>query len=108
VSSTTYPGSTGKNDGYGWGDDKYDKYDYKDDYGDDYDDRDDRANERKTTAKRLSSHANVYTECGRHSDEWLFRNLSITDAVKRVIHPHQDRREGAAKPREDNQQRKKK
>jgi hypothetical protein len=32
--------------------------------------------------KRLSSHANVYTECGRHSDDWLFKG--ITDIAKSV------------------------
>jgi hypothetical protein len=29
-----------------------------------------------------SSHVNVYTECGRHGDDWLFGG--ITDAVKTV------------------------
>jgi len=37
--------------------------------------------------KRKHSHetkVNVYTECGRHSDEWLFGGFSVADAVKRL------------------------
>jgi len=37
------------------------------------------------SSKRHSStgHANVYTECGRHSDDWLFG--SISDTVKTIL-----------------------
>lgn len=27
---------------------------------------------------------NVYTECGRHSDEWLFGGFSVADALKKL------------------------
>lgn len=30
------------------------------------------------------SHTNVYTECGRHSDDWLFGGISVMEAMKRV------------------------
>jgi hypothetical protein len=38
-----------------------------------------------TSSKRYSSsgHANVYTECGRHSDGWLFGGIS--DTVKTMF-----------------------
>ncbi|KAF7880745.1 uncharacterized protein EAF01_011910 [Botrytis porri] len=45
--------------------------------------------EKKDGVKRRHSsneHANVYTECGRHSDDWLFGGFSITDAVKKIWH----------------------
>lgn len=28
--------------------------------------------------------ANVYTQCGRHSDDWLFGGFSVSGAVKRI------------------------
>ncbi|KAF7854618.1 hypothetical protein EAF04_010426 [Stromatinia cepivora] len=28
--------------------------------------------------------ANVYTECGRHSDDWLFGGFSVSGAVKKI------------------------
>ncbi|KAF7950525.1 hypothetical protein EAE96_007807 [Botrytis aclada] len=45
--------------------------------------------EKKDGVKRRHSsneHANVYTECGRHSDDWLFGGFSVTDAVKKMWH----------------------
>jgi len=40
------------------------------------------------TAKRRHSHdpnrVNVYTECGRHSDDWLFGGWSVSGAVKKI------------------------
>jgi hypothetical protein len=38
-----------------------------------------------TSSKRhsSSSHANVYTECGRHGDDWLFGGIS--DVVKTIL-----------------------
>ncbi|TGO54378.1 hypothetical protein BCON_0108g00240 [Botryotinia convoluta] len=45
--------------------------------------------EKKDGVKRRHSsneHANVYTECGRHSDDWLFGGFSVTDAVKKIWH----------------------
>jgi hypothetical protein len=38
-----------------------------------------------TSSKRHSSsdHTNVYTECGRHGDDWLFGGIS--DAVKTIL-----------------------
>ncbi|ATZ56715.1 hypothetical protein BCIN_13g05470 [Botrytis cinerea B05.10] len=46
-----------------------------------------RGGEKKEGVKRRHSsneHANVYTECGRHSDDWLFGGFSVTDAVKKI------------------------
>jgi len=37
--------------------------------------------------RRHSSHdakVNVYTECGRHSDDWLFGGFSVAGAVKKL------------------------
>ena len=38
--------------------------------------------------KRRHSHdpnkVNRYTECGRHSDEWLFGGFSVSDAVRKL------------------------
>ena len=34
------------------------------------------------TKRHSTGHANVYTECGRHGDDWLFGGIS--DAVKTV------------------------
>lgn len=31
------------------------------------------------------THANVYTECGRHGDDWLFGGWSVGGVVKRVL-----------------------
>ncbi|THV54316.1 hypothetical protein BGAL_0029g00100 [Botrytis galanthina] len=42
---------------------------------------------KKDEVKRRHSsneHVNVYTECGRHSDDWLFGGFSVTDAVKKI------------------------
>jgi len=27
---------------------------------------------------------NVHTECGRHSDDWLFGGFSVSEAVKKL------------------------
>ncbi|KAH8684694.1 hypothetical protein BGZ60DRAFT_523894 [Tricladium varicosporioides] len=44
---------------------------------------------RTTKAERRHSFepnkVNVYTECGRHSDEWLFGGLSISGAFRKVV-----------------------
>lgn len=36
--------------------------------------------------RRHSSEArmNVHTECGRHSDDWLFGGFSVSEAVKKL------------------------
>ncbi|CAD6446930.1 6c63be29-f736-443a-b439-87d3f763647f [Sclerotinia trifoliorum] len=42
---------------------------------------------KKDGVKRRHSaneHTNVYTECGRHSDDWLFGGFSVSGAVKRI------------------------
>jgi len=43
--------------------------------------------ERGSITKRHSyhSHTNVYTECGRHSDDWLFGGFSVVETVKRMF-----------------------
>lgn len=43
--------------------------------------------ERDRITKRHSnpSHINIYTECGRHSDDWLFGGFSMIEAVKRMF-----------------------
>lgn len=30
------------------------------------------------------SHMNVYTQCGRHGDDWLFGGFSVSQTVKRM------------------------
>ncbi|ESZ90113.1 hypothetical protein SBOR_9506 [Sclerotinia borealis F-4128] len=43
--------------------------------------------EKKDSGKRRHSnneHANVYTECGRHSDDWLFGGFSVSGAMKKI------------------------
>ncbi|KAH6679575.1 hypothetical protein B0J14DRAFT_301480 [Halenospora varia] len=44
---------------------------------------------RTTKAERRHSFepnkVNVYTECGRHSDEWLFGGLSLSGAFRKVV-----------------------
>ncbi|KAA8566013.1 hypothetical protein EYC84_009813 [Monilinia fructicola] len=43
--------------------------------------------EKKDSVKRRHSsneHANVYTECGRHSNDWLFGGLSLSGVVKKI------------------------
>lgn len=30
------------------------------------------------------NHVNVYTDCGRHGDDWLFGGWSVGGAVKKV------------------------
>lgn len=41
----------------------------------------------KPSSKRRSGKSNQgnFTECGRHSNEWLFNNFSITGAVKDLL-----------------------
>jgi len=42
---------------------------------------------KKEKARRRHSHenhVNVYTECGRHSDDWLFGGFSVGNAVKKM------------------------
>jgi hypothetical protein len=29
-------------------------------------------------------HKNVYTECGRHSDDWLFGGFSVAGVAKKI------------------------
>jgi hypothetical protein len=43
--------------------------------------------ERCPIAKRHShpNHNNIYTECGRHGDDWLFGGFSVTGAVKQMF-----------------------
>jgi hypothetical protein len=43
--------------------------------------------ERARITKRHShpSHINIYTECGRHGDDWLFGGFSVIEAVKRIF-----------------------
>lgn len=57
-----------------------------DDNNDDesFEDEEQEADPKPTITKRhsSSSHTNLYTECGRHGDDWLFGG--ITDAVKSV------------------------
>ena len=39
-------------------------------------------------AKRRHSNegkTNLYTECGRHSDEWLFGGLSVAGVVRKML-----------------------
>jgi hypothetical protein len=50
--------------------------------------------ERRTVIKRHlhHSHTNVYTECGRHCDDWLFGGFSVTKTVKRMFGRRQYRR----------------
>ncbi|KAH8776052.1 hypothetical protein F5882DRAFT_161213 [Hyaloscypha sp. PMI_1271] len=31
------------------------------------------------------NHTNVHTECGRHSDEWLFGGLSLAEVLKGLV-----------------------
>jgi hypothetical protein len=38
-------------------------------------------------SKRRHRHepkVNLYTECGRHSDEWLFGGFSVSEAVRKI------------------------
>jgi hypothetical protein len=45
--------------------------------------------EAKDTAKKGRTHkenVNVYTECGRHSNDWLFGGFSVSDTVKKLWH----------------------
>lgn len=37
------------------------------------------------TLKKAHHHTNVYTECGRHSNDWLFGGISVTQTVKGMI-----------------------
>jgi len=44
----------------------------------------------KTATRRSRSddrpaHQNVHTECGRHSDDWLFGGFSITGSIKKMM-----------------------
>jgi hypothetical protein len=43
--------------------------------------------ERARITKRHShpSHINIYTECGRHGDDWLFGGFSVIEAVRRIF-----------------------
>ncbi len=58
-----------------------------DDDDDNYDDdhEEEEEEQKPTMTKRHSTlgHTNVYTECGRHGDDWLFGGIS--DAVKTVF-----------------------
>jgi len=56
----------------------------------DYDNKDDpyvgekETDQKSTATKRHSTgHANLYTECGRHGDDWLF--AGIADTVRSVF-----------------------
>lgn len=48
-----------------------------------------RRRDRITKRHSLPSHANVYTECGRHGDDWLFGGFSVIEAVKRMFQKKQ-------------------
>jgi hypothetical protein len=37
-----------------------------------------------TRRHRHQPKMNLYTECGRHSDEWLFGGFSVSDAVRKI------------------------
>jgi hypothetical protein len=41
--------------------------------------------ERGSIRKKHHSHKNIYTECGRHSDDWLLGGFSVTETVKRML-----------------------
>ena len=46
------------------------------------------ARHKKDNMRRRHSHepkVNVYTECGRHGDDWLFGSFSVSDMVKRLL-----------------------
>jgi len=38
----------------------------------------------KQIRRHSTEKVNVYTECGRHGDEWLFGGFSLPDKVKRL------------------------
>lgn len=47
-----------------------------------------RLGEGKGMGKRRHSNegkVNVHTECGRHSDEWLFGGFSVAGAVRKIL-----------------------
>ncbi|KAI9645095.1 hypothetical protein NHQ30_005829 [Ciborinia camelliae] len=37
-----------------------------------------------TRRHSANEHANVYTECGRHSNDWLFGGFSVSGVVKKI------------------------
>ncbi|PMD64362.1 uncharacterized protein K444DRAFT_304427 [Hyaloscypha bicolor E] len=41
--------------------------------------------ERGSVRKKHHSHKNIYTECGRHGDDWLLGGFSVTETVKRML-----------------------
>jgi len=50
-------------------------------------DRGKRGTKKDGIKRRHSSndaHTNVYTECGRHSDDWLFGGFSVSGVVKKI------------------------
>lgn len=56
-----------------------------DDYNNEeaYEDEEEEKKPRITKRHSSSNHTNVYTECGRHGDDWLFGGIS--DVVKSVF-----------------------
>jgi hypothetical protein len=46
--------------------------------------KDDRGMITKRHSHSSELHTNLYTNCGRHSDDWLFGGFSLSRAVKRI------------------------
>lgn len=41
--------------------------------------------EQKRLKRRSSSNSGTYFECGRHSNQWLFGNISLKDTAKGLL-----------------------